>query len=132
MGEGLEATLIAPNTLSIIASSFDLPGALLVTLGLGLLSYGFIDLSQAGPAPLGAAWIVGLAVLTLGLFVLRERNAEGPLLPPWVFTDRNRAGGFSSLLFFSMGNIGIYFLSLNICRTSSISAPSTRALPSCL
>jgi EmrB/QacA subfamily drug resistance transporter len=89
--------------------AFDLPGALLVTLGLGFLSYGFIDLAQAGPAPLGAAWVVGLAVLILGLFVLRERNTEGPLLPPWVFTDRNRAGGFSSLLFFSMGNIGIYF-----------------------
>ena len=72
----------------------DVPGALLATLGLVALVYGF---SRAEEAGWSAGTTVGLfvaAVVLLVAFVLVEARVAAPLLPLRVLTDRSRAGAY--------------------------------------
>lgn len=91
------ALLIALVTPKVIRESarrpghFDLAGALLSTLGMVALVYGFIRASQDG-------WLDGLtlgsfaaAVVLLTLFVINERRSPQPITPLHMFADRNRA-----------------------------------------
>jgi len=79
------------------ARQWDLPGAFLATSGFALLVYG---LSNGATGPDGVshwgdvATIVGLTVasIALVLFVLVEARTSEPLLPLWIFANRNRAG----------------------------------------
>lgn len=57
----------------------DLPGAAVVALALGLLTFGFIE----------ALWIfVGLGVVALAVFVVIELRTKNPLVPPSLFASR--------------------------------------------
>lgn len=57
----------------------DLPGAGVVALALGLLTYGFIDSSW---------WVVAAGVLAVGAFVVVELRTSNPLVPPSLFASR--------------------------------------------
>ncbi|OZD70887.1 MFS transporter [Rhodococcus sp. 06-1059B-a] len=57
----------------------DLPGAGVVALALGLLTYGFIDASW---------WVVAAGVLAVGAFVVVELRTSNPLIPPSLFASR--------------------------------------------
>ena len=68
--------------------ALDVPGAALLVAGLGALTWG---LTAWAGAPLAASAVGGpLAggILLLGLFLLRERRARAPLLPPAVSAAR--------------------------------------------
>jgi EmrB/QacA subfamily drug resistance transporter len=64
----------------------DVPGAALLVAGLGALTFGLT--AGAGPGPVAAGGVIAGAVLLLGAFLLRERRAVSPLLPPAVFASR--------------------------------------------
>ena len=100
------------------ARRWDVPGAITGTAGFALLIYG---LTRGATGPDGvshwgdAATIATLAgaAAALGLFVLVEARSAQPLLPLWIFADRNRAGVYLILLclastFFAM----FFFLTL--------------------
>jgi EmrB/QacA subfamily drug resistance transporter len=81
---------------------YDIPGAVLGTLGLGALVWGFtrptsVDAATGQMIGWGSfetiAWLVG-AVVLLALFVMVERRSSSPLLPMRVLTNRNRAGAY--------------------------------------
>lgn len=73
------------------ARSLDLPGALLVTVGLGGVVYGLIGASdQSLDLFEGVAIVVG-AVALVG-FVAVERHAREPLIPLHLFGSRNFSG----------------------------------------
>ena len=57
----------------------DIPGAGIVALALGLLTYGFI-----GALPV----LIALGVVTVGVFVIVERRTDNPLVPPSLFSSR--------------------------------------------
>lgn len=59
--------------------TLDLPGAGVVALALGLLTYGFIDASW---------WVVAAGVLAVGAFVVVELRTSNPLVPPSLFASR--------------------------------------------
>jgi MFS family permease len=97
---------------------WDLPGAICGTAGFALLVYG---LTRGATGPDGIshwgdlATILALAGAAAALvaFVLAEARAPQPLLPLWIFTNRNRAGVYLILLclasvFFAM----FFFLTL--------------------
>lgn len=97
---------------------WDLPGAVTGTAGFGLLLYG---LTRAATGPDGIshwgdpATIASLASAAVALvaFVAIEARSAQPLLPLWIFADRNRAGVYLILLclasvFFAM----FFFLTL--------------------
>ena len=94
-----------------IARRFDLPGAATAATGVGLVVLGLSQAAQHGwtssttLAPLAA----GFAALVV--FVLIESRTAEPLMPLWVFRDRNRAGGYTIQLLFSSALFGFFFLS---------------------
>lgn len=57
----------------------DIPGAAVVAVALGLLTYGFID----------SNWItVAFGIVAVGAFVVVERRSRNPLVPPSLFGSR--------------------------------------------
>lgn len=68
-------------------TGLDLPGAALVTLGLGALSYAAIE--HQGPAGVVAA-VLGVAAL--GGFLLVERTSRDPMVPLDIFRVRQFTG----------------------------------------
>ncbi|WP_404955236.1 MFS transporter [Streptomyces sp. 147326] len=88
---------------------FDFAGALLSTLGMVALVYGFIRASQEGwrdPATLGS---FGAAVVLLTLFILNERRSPQPITPLHMFADRNRAGTYGIMLMLACAIFGMFF-----------------------
>ncbi len=100
-----------------IAGPIDFPGALLATLGLAGLTYGFIE------AP---GWGFGdgrvIAALALGLasslvFVLVERSREYPMLSLKLFSSRAFSGANALTLFlYGALSAATFFLSLDLVQ----------------
>ncbi|MEU9593841.1 MFS transporter [Streptomyces sp. NPDC048219] len=92
-------------------SSLDLPGALLVTVGLALLVYGVTSGSDHGWTRAQTLLVLVLALAALVGFVFRERLTPDPLLPLQIFrsnpvkaatvTGAAYYTGVSGLLFFA-------------------------------
>jgi EmrB/QacA subfamily drug resistance transporter len=88
---------------------FDVAGALLSTVGMVLLVYGFIRAAQEGwRDPLTLASFAA-AVLVLGGFVLVERRSRQPITPLHMFADRNRAGTYGIMLSLAAAMFGMFF-----------------------
>ena len=92
-------------------TKYDVPGAVLVSLGLVSLVYGFTQAAKhKGPANSNEVqgWtdpstitFLAVAVVLLVAFIVWERRTSTPLLPLWVALDRNRGGSY--LVFFFVG-----------------------------
>ncbi|MEF2526259.1 MFS transporter [Streptomyces sp. CS62] len=88
---------------------FDVAGALLSTLGMASLVYGFIRAAQDGwRDPLTLASF-GAAVVLLTLFVVNEKRSTQPITPLHMFADRNRAGTYGIMLFLACAIFGMFF-----------------------
>lgn len=93
--------------------SFDLPGALSVTLGVTLLVFALVQgpgLGWGSPAVLAGA---AIGSLLLAAFVIIERRSRDPLLPPRLLANRNlsTAVAIAFLFWATFGSI-LYFLTL--------------------
>src|SRR5215472_2427186 len=93
---------------------WDLPGAITGTAGFALLIYGLTrgatgpdGISHWGDAATMAS--LGGAAVALVAFVLIEARAPQPLLPLWIFGDRNRAGVYLILLCLAATFFGMFF-----------------------
>ncbi|HEU0103831.1 MAG TPA: MFS transporter [Mycobacteriales bacterium] len=96
---------------------YDVPGAVLVTLGLVALVYGFTEAArQKSPdSPEVLGWtapstlvFLGLAVVLLTAFFLWERRSPHPLLPLRLLKDRNRAGSYLIFLLVGAGLFAMF------------------------
>jgi EmrB/QacA subfamily drug resistance transporter len=107
-------------------ASYDVPGALTVTLGLLALVYGFTKAADDG---WGASQTIGLlvgAVVLLTAFVVIEARSAAPLLPLRVPGDRNRGGAFLSMLLAGAGLFSMFlFLTYYFQQTLGYSALRT-------
>jgi predicted MFS family arabinose efflux permease len=86
----------------------DLPGLLLVGVGLFALVFGF---SHAETAAWSDPWTIGslsVGVVLLTLFAVFETRIEYPLLPPRVVLNRTRGGSLLVMLFASVGIFGVF------------------------
>jgi EmrB/QacA subfamily drug resistance transporter len=96
-------------------TSYDLPGALVVTLGLASLVYGFTEAAkpeEGWDSPTTLGFILG-GVALLVVFVLIERKVKNPLLPLRVVLDRNRGGAYITSMLVGAGLFGAFlFLTL--------------------
>ncbi|WP_019357841.1 MFS transporter [Streptomyces sp. AA1529] len=91
----------------------DVPGALLVTLGLGAVAYGIVRTDGVGWAAAGSLGPLGGGLVLLALFVAVESRSREPLVPLRLFRSRavsaaNAAIFINGLAMFAMW----YFLSL--------------------
>ncbi|WP_395945517.1 MFS transporter [Brevundimonas sp.] len=89
--------------------AFDVAGALLSTVGIGGLVYGFIRSAETGWADPVTLVVLGGAVVLLGLFVLNERRAGHPILPLRLFADRVRSGAYVARILYLAAMVGFFF-----------------------
>src|SRR5215217_3293648 len=100
---------------------YDIPGAVLVTLGLASFVYGFTRVAQnaqenasagvtdnAWAEPWALLFIVAGAVLVVA-FVALELRTRNPLLPMRIVLDRNRGGAYLTSTLIGAGLIGAFF-----------------------
>jgi len=102
-------------------SSYDVPGALLITVGLSSVVYGFTRVAQtaqsnAAKGSTASGWtdpwaltFIGLGVLAIAVFVLVELRVRNPLLPMRLVLDRNRGGAYLTSTLVGAGLIGAFF-----------------------
>ena len=126
-----------PESKSPGDTSYDIPGAVLVTLGLASIVYGFTRVAEAAQTNAaeaaavnaeaaaqgtptmvtpdsgwadGMAWVFIVAGLVLvALFVVLELRTRNPLLPMRIVLDRNRGGAFLTSTLVGAGLIGAFF-----------------------
>ncbi|PSJ28766.1 MFS transporter [Streptosporangium nondiastaticum] len=88
----------------------DVPGAVLVTAGLTVMSYGLV---QAGERPWGAGVVWGpvvAGVLLLAAFAVVELKVADPLVPLGFLVRRHRATALWAVFIGSAGMSTIFFL----------------------
>jgi EmrB/QacA subfamily drug resistance transporter len=87
---------------------YDIPGVVTSTLGLVALVYGFTKANESGWSATSSLALFAAAAVLLVAFVVIERNTSEPLLPPRVFTERNRAGAFLVSLLLGLALFGMF------------------------
>ena len=94
------------------STKYDVPGALLSTLGLVSLVYGFTKAETDGWSATVTIVLLVVAVVLLAAFVFLETKTSHPLLPLRVVRDRNRGGAFLASLLTGAGLFAMFvFLS---------------------
>jgi EmrB/QacA subfamily drug resistance transporter len=117
-----------PESRNATAEHVDWPGALVATVGLGGMVYGFIESTTLGwdhPLVFGSL-IVGFACVLLFAFV--EAKASSPMLPRGLFASRSFTGA-NMLTLFLYAAVGIFFFlfPLNLIQVQGYSTTATGA-----
>ncbi len=104
----------------------DLRGAVLVTLGLGLITYGCTTAASAGwgDPVVVAALVIG--IVAFGTFVGLEARTAHPLLPLDLFRGRTFSvtNAITLLLYAALGG-ALFFLPLNLIQVQGYTATPT-------
>jgi EmrB/QacA subfamily drug resistance transporter len=94
------------------STRYDVPGAVLSTLGLVSLVYGFTKADSDGWGATVTVVLLVVAAVLLAGFVFLETRTSHPLLPLRVVRDRNRGGAFLASLLTGAGLFAMFvFLS---------------------
>jgi predicted MFS family arabinose efflux permease len=108
---GLIVIALAPRFIPEPARNggrLDVPGAILVTGGLGAVIYGFIRLAERGShAGTAITFVLGAVLLTA--FVRVEQRQARPLFPLRLLANRSRAGAYVSLMLLAGVMYGVFF-----------------------
>ncbi len=88
---------------------FDLPGAILSTLGTTSLVYGFVRAATVGWESASTIVALTMGVVLLAAFVLNEHRASEPITPLSLFADRTRSGAYLARLLLFAGMTGMFF-----------------------
>jgi EmrB/QacA subfamily drug resistance transporter len=83
---GLAFRLIPESRASEMPRSFDIPGAVTVTVGLSILVYALVDAESVGWGSTQTIVLLIVAAALLGSFVLVERRSPAPLVPERLVT----------------------------------------------
>jgi EmrB/QacA subfamily drug resistance transporter len=121
------AIIVAAAAIPIVHESkapgdtrYDVPGALMATIGLVALVYGFTEAAKAkhpeNPNDTSVqGWLNGstitlliIAVVLLVAFVIWEQRASNPMLPLRIVLDRNRGGSYLTFLFVGAGLFAMF------------------------
>ncbi len=105
------------------ARKLDLPGAVLVTLGLGGVVFGLIDAQGSGFGNPPVLLALALGIFALLSFVFVERRSDEPMLPLSLFRSRNFSGAnlLTLLLYAGLGG-ALYFLPFVLIQVHGYSA----------
>ncbi len=94
----------------------DIPGAVLSSLGLATLVYGFTEASKQNADASGTVgWgdptvvtLLAIAVVLLVAFVIVETRVKNPLLPMRIVLNRNRGGSYIVFLMIGAGLFSMF------------------------
>ncbi|MGW5240839.1 MFS transporter [Monashia sp. NPDC004114] len=95
------------------APGFDVIGAVLASLALGVTTFALIQSEALGAAMTVVVAVVGVALAVA--FVLVERSSRHPMVPPSLFTSRqfSAANGMTLLVYAALGAV-FFFLTLQL------------------
>src|SRR4051794_9912734 len=108
------AALLAPRLIPAPTRGravFDLPGGATATVGLGLLVFGLSGAADHGWTTALTLGPILAGLLALATFVGLEARSKQPLMPLWVFRDRNRGGAYLIQALLGAALFGMFFLS---------------------
>ncbi|MCW2750965.1 MAG: transporter [Aeromicrobium sp.] len=108
IGTAVAAVVLVRESRAEGKPRYDIPGVITSTLGLVALVYGFTKANESGWSANSTILLLVAAVVLLAAFVVIERNTAEPLLPPRVFTERNRAGAFLVALLIGLALFGMF------------------------
>jgi EmrB/QacA subfamily drug resistance transporter len=108
LGTAVAALLVVRESRAPGKPRYDIPGVITSTLGLVALVYGFTKANESGWSATSTLVLLLAAVVLLVAFVVIEKNTAEPLLPPRVFTERNRAGAFLVSLLIGLALFGMF------------------------
>jgi EmrB/QacA subfamily drug resistance transporter len=111
------AIRVVPESKAGGETKYDIPGAVLVTLGLASLVYGFTQVAEGAQTdPTANAWgnataltFIGVGVALVAAFVVIELKVRNPLLPMRLVLDRNRGGAYLTSALVGAGLLGAFF-----------------------
>ncbi|MFD6886331.1 bifunctional serine/threonine protein kinase/MFS transporter [Streptomyces sp. NPDC059957] len=86
----------------------DVPGVLLGSGGLAAFTYGLARIESDGTIDVLALILLAAGAGLLAGFLWRQTSTSGPLLAPYVFKDRNRAGALLALLLVGVGSLALF------------------------
>ncbi|PWG00470.1 MFS transporter [Levilactobacillus bambusae] len=89
--------------------SLDLIGVLLSVTGMLALVYSLVGRNHQ-------LIIFMMAVILIGLFIIREATAKSPLMPLRLFTDRERLGGYIARFFYLGAMITFWYFTPQILQ----------------
>ena len=105
---------------------YDIGGAVLSTLGLVTLVYGFTKAATDGWGSGTTLGLLGAAVILLVAFVVLESRTANPLLPLRVVMNRNRGASFVTSILLGSGLLGMFlFMTYYLQQTLHYSAIKT-------
>lgn len=105
----LLAACPAPRATSREHDQFDLRGAVLVAVGIGLLTFGLVQGQEAGYTSVVWAFVLGLAALVA--FPFAERRVRKPMLPRVLFSRPSFVAANLETFFVygALGGFGFFF-----------------------
>jgi EmrB/QacA subfamily drug resistance transporter len=89
-------------------TSYDIPGTLLSSIGLGALVFGFTEAAKSGWSSTAALVSFAIAAVLLVGFVVLEGRLTNPLLPLRVVWHRNRGGSYLTSVILGAGMFGMF------------------------
>lgn len=105
-----------------VSSRIDIPGAVLATLSLAGLSYGFISAPDFGFGDARIIVSLGAGLLALIAFILVESRSDHPMMPLHLFRSRTFSGtNLLTLFLYGAGSMYSFFLSLNLVQVQGYS-----------
>ncbi|QEW18555.1 Spectinomycin tetracycline efflux pump [Marinibacterium anthonyi] len=90
---------------------FDLPGAMLSTLGFGALIWGVLETAERGWEYTPALWAIGIGFAVIAAFVAHETRAAQPIMPLRLFDSRERVGAYMARFLYLAAMVGFFFFS---------------------
>lgn len=88
---------------------FDMPGAILSTVGVASLVYGLVHAAEDSWLHWATAAPLLGAVVLLATFLWNEHRAPQPILPLRLFANRERSGANAARVLFLGGSMGFFF-----------------------
>ncbi|POX61567.1 MFS transporter [Streptomyces sp. Ru62] len=108
------------------SSKLDVPGTVLVTIGLFCLVYGFSNAETHGWGSPATWGMLAVGAVLVAVFVWWQTRAAYPLLPLRVLLDRNRGASFAALFVSGAGMFGVFlFLTYYLQQSLGYSALKT-------
>jgi EmrB/QacA subfamily drug resistance transporter len=102
--------LVEPREGMGLDKGADIPGAVLITVGLMLGVYSILEVGEQGWGSTQTLALGGVALALLAAFLLRQARIANPLMPLRLFRSRNVAGANAVMALLVVGFFGMFFL----------------------
>lgn len=92
-----------------VRGTFDLPGAIMCTIGMGALVYGIINIGASTRGNAITIWSIVIGTILLVAFIVNEWNAPQPIMPLRLFASAQRSGAVVARMLFAGTMIAFFF-----------------------